>query len=119
MRRNLIFDFFHFFSERSLLDVRSIALPTTQVYTIPLGGAKFRSGYSCGGSGSAYIMGLIDNDFKPKMSEAECRTMCKKWVAHAMARDGSSGGVIRTVVIKKEGVHEDFTPGDKLPYQAL
>ena len=32
-----------------------------------------------------------------------------------MARDGSSGGVIRTAVITKDGVERDMVPGDKLP----
>ena len=34
----------------------------------------------------------------------ECEAFCKRAVSHAMARDGSSGGVIRTVTISKEGV---------------
>lgn len=33
-----------------------------------------------------------------------------------MARDGSSGGVIRTVVIDKEGCTRGFVAGDKLPF---
>jgi hypothetical protein len=37
-------------------------------------------------------------------------------IAHAMARDGSSGGVIRLVTIDKTGVSREFLPGDKLPY---
>ena len=61
-------------------------------------------------------MGLVDNDFKENMKEEECLAFCKKWVSHAMARDSSSGGVIRTMVIKKEGHFESFTPGDALPY---
>ena len=32
-----------------------------------------------------------------------------------MGRDGSSGGVIRTVVISKDGVEREMIPGDKLP----
>ena len=32
-----------------------------------------------------------------------------------MARDGSSGGVIRTVVIDKNGVERGFLGGDELP----
>lgn len=87
-----------------------------QVFEIPLGGAKFRSKFAVGGSGSAYIMGLIDNDYKEGMSKDECLSFCKKWVSHAMARDGSSGGVIRTMVITKEGCEESFTAGDKLPF---
>jgi len=32
-----------------------------------------------------------------------------------MARDGSSGGTIRTAVIDKNGVEKDFIPGNQLP----
>lgn len=32
-----------------------------------------------------------------------------------MARDGSSGGVIRMCVITEDGVERLFVPGDKLP----
>lgn len=32
-----------------------------------------------------------------------------------MARDGSSGGVIRTVVITETGVEREMVPGNKLP----
>lgn len=87
-----------------------------QVYEIPLGGAKFRSKYAVGGSGSAYIMGLIDHDYKENMTEEECLKFCKKWVSHAMCRDGSSGGVIRTMTITEGGCVESFTSGDELPY---
>jgi 20S proteasome subunit beta 1 len=33
----------------------------------------------------------------------------------AMARDGSSGGVIRMCVITEDGVERLFVPGDRLP----
>lgn len=33
----------------------------------------------------------------------------------AMSRDGSSGGVIRMVVITESGVERLFVPGDQLP----
>lgn len=32
-----------------------------------------------------------------------------------MARDGSSGGVIRMAIIDKNGVERMFIPGDQLP----
>jgi len=32
-----------------------------------------------------------------------------------MSRDGSSGGVIRTAIITKDGVERHMLPGDKLP----
>jgi 20S proteasome subunit beta 1 len=33
-----------------------------------------------------------------------------------MARDGSSGGVIRMVIIDKDGVERQFFHGDALPF---
>lgn len=46
------------------------------------------------------------------MTEDECRAFVIKAVSHAMARDGSSGGCIRTVTISKDGVKRTFTPGE-------
>lgn len=37
-------------------------------------------------------------------------------VAHAMARDGSSGGVIRTVTISQTGIEKEVILGDRLPF---
>ncbi|KAF3640938.1 Proteasome subunit beta type-6 [Capsicum annuum] len=36
-------------------------------------------------------------------------------VSLAIARDGASGGVVRTVTINKDGVNRKFYPGDTLP----
>ncbi|RVW88817.1 Proteasome subunit beta type-6 [Vitis vinifera] len=38
-----------------------------------------------------------------------------KAVSLAIARDGASGGVVRTVTINSEGVTKNFYPGDTLP----
>eukprot|EP00929_Paragymnodinium_shiwhaense_P092749 TRINITY_DN5273_c0_g1_i1.p2 TRINITY_DN5273_c0_g1~~TRINITY_DN5273_c0_g1_i1.p2 ORF type:complete len:240 (-),score=60.07 TRINITY_DN5273_c0_g1_i1:118-837(-) len=87
-----------------------------QVYNIPLGGSLFRNPCSCDGSGSGYVSGLIDNKYKPKMTKAEALEFVRTTVAHAMARDGSSGGMIRTLIITKDGLEEGVLQGDKLPY---
>jgi 20S proteasome subunit beta 1 len=87
-----------------------------QVYSIPLGGSMVRQPYAIGGSGSTYIYAYCDSAFKPNMTKEACRTFVKNALSLAMARDGSSGGVIRTVVITKDGVDRDFTPGNDLPY---
>lgn len=50
------------------------------------------------------------------MTKEECLNFVHRALAHAMARDGSSGGVIRTVTIDKDGVTRGFIPGDKLPF---
>ena len=86
------------------------------VYSIPLGGALIPQPFAIGGSGSTYIYGYCDSEFKPGMNKEETRAFVKKALAHAMSRDGSSGGVIRTVVIDENGVDRDFTSGDALPY---
>jgi 20S proteasome subunit beta 1 len=53
------------------------------------------------GSGSTYIYGHVDAAYHPNMTKEESIEFAKKAVAHAMARDGSSGGVIRLVIIDK------------------
>lgn len=88
-----------------------------QLYSIPLGGSRFRVPFTAGGSGSSYISGLIDATYKKDMTADEARAWVKKCIAHAMAVDGSSGGLIRTVVITKDGVDEDVTYGANLPFQ--
>ncbi|PNX81940.1 proteasome subunit beta type-6-like protein [Trifolium pratense] len=43
------------------------------------------------------------------------KELVKKAVSLAIARDGASGGVVRTVIINSEGVTRNFYPGDQLP----
>jgi 20S proteasome subunit beta 1 len=85
------------------------------VYAVPLGGTLVKTPFSIGGSGSAYITALCDKTWREGMTEEECRAFVIKSVAHAMARDGSSGGCIRTVTINKDGVRRTFTAGDEIP----
>jgi 20S proteasome subunit beta 1 len=87
------------------------------VYTITLGGSCLSTlPFATGGSGSTYIAGLLDSEFKLGMTADEARTLAKKACSHAMCRDGSSGGVIRTVVISSQGVDRDYTLGNALPF---
>jgi len=87
-------------------------------YTVTLGGSSLRVPFAVSGSGSTYITGLIDSQFdrQPNMTTDEARTFIKKAISHAIARDGSSGGIIRTVVVKPDGNHRDTTPGNELPF---
>ena len=48
------------------------------------------------------------------MSEEDCQAFVVKAVGLALARDGSSGGCIRTVVITKDGARRSFLPNDKV-----
>lgn len=86
------------------------------VYNIPLGGACVPMPFAIGGSGSTYIYGLVDSEFRERMTKDDALALCKKAVSHAMARDGSSGGIIRTVVASEEGNVRDYISGNTLPY---
>jgi 20S proteasome alpha/beta subunit len=71
--------------------------------------------YAIGGSGSAYIYGFCDKYWRPDMSEADAKAFVVAALSHAISRDASSGGCIRTVVVDSEGPRRDFLPGDKVP----
>lgn len=85
------------------------------VYAVPLGGTMVRVPFAIGGSGSAYITGLCDKLWRPGMTADECVAFVRRAVAHAIARDGSSGGCIRTVCITRDGARREFVPGDEVP----
>jgi len=90
-----------------------------QVFSIPMGGAMLERPFAIGGSGSTYIYGLCDAYYKPGMTAAQTEEFVAKALSHAMARDGSSGGVIRMVKIDASGSERKFIAGDKLPYGPL
>lgn len=87
-----------------------------QIYEIPLGGTLMQQKYALGGSGSTYIYGLVDSTYREEMTREECQDFVKKAVSHAIARDGSSGGVIRLVTIDEQGVDKQVIFGNELPY---
>ncbi|KAH9897428.1 nucleophile aminohydrolase [Xylariomycetidae sp. FL2044] len=74
-----------------------------QVYSIPLGGSLHKQSYAIGGSGSTYIYGYCDANWKEGMDEAEAVGFVKGALKEAIKWDGSSGGVIRMVVLTKKG----------------
>jgi 20S proteasome subunit beta 1 len=86
-----------------------------QVYNIDPGGTLLRAPIACNGSGSGYISGFIEEYYKPGMTKAEGLAFARKAVAHAMSKDGSSGGVVRTLVVTKDGIEEGVVEGNKLP----
>jgi len=81
------------------------------VYAIPLGGTLLKVPYAIGGSGSAYITGFCDKFYRDGMTAQECRDFVVKALTHAMARDSSSGGCIRTVTVDATGAKREFIGG--------
>ncbi|KAJ9167564.1 hypothetical protein P3X46_019186 [Hevea brasiliensis] len=86
-----------------------------KIYAIPLGGTIIKQPFAIGGSGSGYLYGFFDQAWKEKMTKDEAEQLVVKAVSLAMARDGASGGVVRTVIINSDGVIGNFYPGDGLP----
>lgn len=74
-----------------------------QVYSIPLGGSLHKQAYAIGGSGSTYIYGYCDANWQENMTEAEGVKFVKGALQEAIKWDGSSGGVIRMVVLTARG----------------
>lgn len=85
------------------------------VYAIPLGGTLLRVPYAIGGSGSAYITGWCDKNWRAGMTREQALDFVRAALRHAMARDSSSGGCVRTVAIDAAGASREFIPGPKLP----
>ncbi|RNF01040.1 proteasome beta-1 subunit [Trypanosoma rangeli] len=86
------------------------------VYSIPSGGSCVKLDYALGGSGSIFLYSFFDANYKPGMSKDECIRFCQRAVAHAYSRDGSSGGLIRTIALH-QGEPEDMTiPWTEAPY---
>eukprot|EP01098_Paradermamoeba_levis_P005635 TRINITY_DN2371_c0_g1_i1.p1 TRINITY_DN2371_c0_g1~~TRINITY_DN2371_c0_g1_i1.p1 ORF type:complete len:219 (+),score=68.03 TRINITY_DN2371_c0_g1_i1:180-836(+) len=74
------------------------------VYCIPIGGTLLKEPFAIGGSGSTYVYGYCDAHYRPNMTKEECEAFVVSALSLAMARDGSSGGVIRTATIDSTGV---------------
>ncbi|GAB2286401.1 proteasome chaperone 1 [Dionaea muscipula] len=86
-----------------------------KIYGIPLGGTIIEQPFAIGGSGSSYLYGFFDQAWREGMTKEEAEQLVVKAASLAIARDGASGGVVRTVIINEDGVTRNFYPGDKLP----
>lgn len=73
------------------------------VYSIPQGGSLHKQSYAIGGSGSTYIYGYCNSYWREGMSENEGIDFVKGALREAIKWDGSSGGVIRLVVLTSKG----------------
>ncbi|CAN6464547.1 unnamed protein product [Victoria cruziana] len=86
-----------------------------QIFSVPLGGTILQQPFAIGGSGSSYLYGFFDQAWREGMTREEAENLVVKAVSLAIARDGASGGVVRTVTINSEGVTRKCYPGDTLP----
>lgn len=86
------------------------------VYSIPSGGSCVKLDYAIGGSGSIFLYSFFDANYKTGMTKEECLNFVRTAVSHAYARDGSSGGVVRTIALDAGEVEHSTTPWPSVPY---
>jgi len=83
------------------------------VYLIPIGGSIHKQDYAIAGSGSTFIYGWCNENFKQEMEQDECVAFIKTALSEAIKWDGSSGGLIRMVILTEKGVERKvFYPED-------
>mmetsp|Transcript_2263 Transcript_2263/g.5279 ORF Transcript_2263/g.5279 Transcript_2263/m.5279 type:complete len:235 (-) Transcript_2263:33-737(-) len=86
-----------------------------QVFSSPLGGTLVPAPWAIEGSGSSYIWSHFDVEHRPGMTREETEQLVLHGIAHAMARDGSSGGMVRLVTANKDGIKHQVFQGKDLP----
>jgi len=86
-----------------------------KVFGSPIGGTLVEMPWAIEGSGSTYIWSYFDDEYKEGLSREETEELVLRGIAHAMARDGSSGGLIRLVTVDKDGAAKRTVQGKDVP----
>ena len=81
-----------------------------QIYSVNQTGFWQEQDYALSGSGSTFIWGQFDKQYRPDMTLDEAKEFILELISHACYRDGSSGGVIRMVSIEEDKVERFFHP---------
>ncbi len=76
------------------------------IYTLDPLGSVLPDEYAAVGTGAETALGVLDPQFKEKMTEKEAIVLAKKAVKSATLRDSFSGDGIDLLVINKEGCKE-------------
>ncbi|KAG7219335.1 hypothetical protein INR49_003453 [Caranx melampygus] len=80
-----------------------------------LNGLLTRQPFAVGGSGSSYVYGFVDAEYRRNMSREESQQFVVNTLSLAMNRDGSSGGVAYLVTIDEHSTEEKVILGNDLP----
>jgi len=87
-----------------------------QIYSVGMGGSTVRMPFCLSGSGSAFIYGYVDTNFRLNMTKQEALELVKNAVSLAIHRDNSSGGLIRLLDITKDGYTRDVVKFNELRF---
>ena len=86
------------------------------IYIVGQGGSTIKQKVALSGSGSSYVFGYVDKNFKENMTKQEAVEFLKTAITLAIHRDNSSGGAIRMVDISKEGTERMYIPFDEIQF---
>jgi proteasome beta subunit len=76
------------------------------IYTLDPLGSVLPDDYASVGTGAEMALGVLDQEFKPKMSEKDAVTLAVKSIKSAIMRDNASGDGIDVLVVDKNGTRE-------------
>jgi len=76
------------------------------VYSLDAAGGAIPDKYTAGGSGSPYVFGVLEDNYKDDMTADEGINLAVRAITAAKNRDSASGGMINVAVITKEGFKE-------------
>jgi len=86
------------------------------VYSVDaLGGATKEEEIVATGSGSPFAYGVLEDQYRPDMTEGEAKDLAVRAVKSAMRRDSASGEDIMVVVITKDKYDEHIERGLQRP----
>ncbi|MFO7678258.1 MAG: archaeal proteasome endopeptidase complex subunit beta [Thermoplasmatota archaeon] len=73
-----------------------------QVYSLDAAGGAIPDNYTAGGSGSPYVFGVLEDQYKENMTADEGITLAARAINAAMGRDSASGNGAEIAVIKEK-----------------
>ena len=81
-----------------------------QIFHVNQTGFRNEGDWAMSGSGSTFIWGFFDANYRKDMTLEQATDFLKSCIALACYRDGSSGGYIRLMNITKDGCTRSFVP---------
>ena len=76
------------------------------VFSLDAAGGAIPDRYTSAGSGSPYVFGVLEDNYKDNMTIDEGIDLAVRSITAAMNRDSASGGMINVAVIDKNGFKE-------------
>lgn len=90
------------------------------VYTLYPNGSVSRSAFTTMGSGSYHAVSVLENGWRPKMTEEECKELVADAIESGITHDLYSGSNINLCVIKANGheFHNNYRETNKRDFRA-